>query len=140
MTDYALMNQLLYEGKAPQVKEMTEKALAEGCAVEEILQNGLIAGMSVVGEDFKYNRLYVPQVLIDRPKMGFAVPIGQWFRNDFGSMRTLLLDQLRSREPFGPIPIRRAVVKQLLDEHLSRERDHGQRLFALLTLSIWAGL
>ena len=64
MPDYALMNQLLYEGKAPNVKTMTEEALEEGRDVEEILQDGLIAGMSVVGEDFKYNRLYVPQVLI----------------------------------------------------------------------------
>ena len=64
MPDYALMNQLLYEGKAPKVKEMTEQALADGRHVDEVLQNGLIAGMSVVGEDFKHNRLYVPQVLV----------------------------------------------------------------------------
>ena len=64
MPDYALMNQLLYEGKAPQVKEMTAGALEEGRTAEEILEDGLIAGMSVVGEDFKHNRLYVPQVLI----------------------------------------------------------------------------
>jgi len=64
MTDYALMNQMLYEGKAPLIKEMTEQALAEGLPVEEVLQEGLIAGMGVVGEDFKHNRLYVPQVLV----------------------------------------------------------------------------
>ncbi|MEM7231575.1 MAG: cobalamin-dependent protein [Planctomycetota bacterium] len=64
MVDYAEMNQFLYEGKAPVVGQMTADALAEGRDVEEILQDGLIAGMSVVGEDFKYNRLYVPQVLI----------------------------------------------------------------------------
>ncbi len=58
------MNQALYEGKAAVVKEMTEQALEEGLVVEDILQDGLIAGMSVVGEDFKHNRLYVPQVLI----------------------------------------------------------------------------
>ncbi len=64
MTDYPQMNQTLYEGRAPLVKEMTEKALAEGLNVQEVLEEGLIAGMSVVGEDFKHNRLYVPQVLI----------------------------------------------------------------------------
>ena len=64
MVDYTLMNQLLYEGKAPRVKEMTEQALAEGNDVQEVLQEGLIAGMSVVGEDFKHNRLYVPEVLV----------------------------------------------------------------------------
>ena len=64
MPDYAVMNQLLFEGKAAKVKEMTEKALADKIAVEEVLQDGLIAGMSVVGEDFKHNRVYVPEVLI----------------------------------------------------------------------------
>ncbi|MEE3052738.1 MAG: B12-binding domain-containing protein, partial [Planctomycetota bacterium] len=64
MTDYALMNHLLYIGEADTVREMTEKALKEGLEVDDILQRGLIAGMSVVGEDFKHNRLYVPQVLI----------------------------------------------------------------------------
>ena len=64
MTDYALMNHRLYIGEADSVKEMTEKALEEGLDVDDILQKGLIAGMSVVGEDFKHNRLYVPQVLI----------------------------------------------------------------------------
>src|SRR5947208_1015155 len=43
---------------------MTKEALAEGRPVQEILQDGLIAGMSVVGEDFKHNVIYVPEVLI----------------------------------------------------------------------------
>jgi 5-methyltetrahydrofolate--homocysteine methyltransferase len=64
MPDYALMNQCLYEGKAKEVEQMTKDALAEGKTAQEILSDGLIAGMSVVGEDFKYNILYVPEVLI----------------------------------------------------------------------------
>ena len=64
MPDYALMNQYLYEGKAKEVEQMTNDALAEGRPAQEILNEGLIAGMSVVGEDFKYNVLYVPEVLI----------------------------------------------------------------------------
>ncbi len=75
MTDYALMNQCLYEGKAKEVEQMTRDALAEGRSVQEILSEGLIAGMSVVGEDFKYNILYVPEVLIAARAMkaGMAV-------------------------------------------------------------------
>src|SRR4030042_6201060 len=64
MVYYALMNQCLYEGKAKEVEQMTKDALAEGRSVQKILNEGLIAGMSVVGEDFKYNILYVPEVLI----------------------------------------------------------------------------
>src|SRR3954453_5897528 len=64
MPDYALMNQNLYEGKAKEVEQMTKDALAEGRHFSEVLSDGLIAGMSVVGEDFKHNILYVPEVLI----------------------------------------------------------------------------
>ena len=54
---------------------MAEQALAEGRGAQEVLQEGLIAGMSVVGEDFKHNRVYVPQVLIAARAMkaGMAV-------------------------------------------------------------------
>lgn len=64
MIDYALMNQLLFEGKHEPVKKMTEDALAEGRTAMEVLEEGLIAGMRVVGEDFKHNRIFVPEVLL----------------------------------------------------------------------------
>ncbi len=75
MPDYAVMNQCVYEGKAPEVEQMTKDALAEGRPVKEVLTDGLIAGMSVVGEDFKHNVLYVPEVLIAARAMkaGMAV-------------------------------------------------------------------
>jgi Predicted cobalamin binding protein len=75
MPDYALMNQCLYEGKAKEVEQMTRDALAEGISVQEVLTEGLIAAMSVVGEDFKHNILYVPEVLIAARAMkaGMAV-------------------------------------------------------------------
>ena len=75
MPDYALMNQCLYEGKAKEVEQMTKDALAEGRHFKEVLEQGLIAGMSVVGEDFKHNILYVPEVLIAARAMkaGMAV-------------------------------------------------------------------
>lgn len=75
MPDYALLNQYIYEGKAKEVGEMTQAALDAGRPVQEVLTDGLIAGMSVVGEDFKYNILYVPEVLIAARAMkaGMAV-------------------------------------------------------------------
>ena len=75
MPDYALMNQCLYEGKAKEVEQMTKDALAEGRTVQEVLNEGLIAAMSVVGEDFKHNIVYVPEVLIAARAMkaGMAV-------------------------------------------------------------------
>ncbi len=73
--DYALLNQLLYEGNAKEVERLVREALADGRPVDEVLNEGLIAGMSVVGEDFKYNILYVPEVLVAARAMktGLAV-------------------------------------------------------------------
>ena len=75
MPDYALLNQCLYEGKAKEVEQLVRDALAEGRPAQEILAEGLIAGMSVVGEDFKHNLVYVPEVLIAARAMkaGMAV-------------------------------------------------------------------
>lgn len=75
MADYAQINQFLYEGNAKEVDRLVREALAEGRPVDEVLNDGLIAGMSVVGEDFKYNILYVPEVLVAARAMkaGMAV-------------------------------------------------------------------
>jgi 5-methyltetrahydrofolate--homocysteine methyltransferase len=75
MPDYAQINQFLYEGNAKEVDRLVREALAEGRAVDEVLNLGLISGMAVVGEDFKYNVLYVPEVLVAARAMkaGMAV-------------------------------------------------------------------
>ncbi len=75
MIDYAEMNQLLFEGQHEALKRMTEEALAAGRPPTEVLEEGLIAGMAVVGEDFKHNRIYVPEVLLAARAMkaGMAV-------------------------------------------------------------------
>jgi 5-methyltetrahydrofolate--homocysteine methyltransferase len=99
MVDYALMNQCLYEGKAKEVEQMTIDALAEGRAVQEILNEGLIAGMSVVGEDFKHNVLYVPEVLIAARAMkaGMAVlkPLLSARQSGADRVGTLLMGTVR---------------------------------------------
>ncbi len=75
MVDYQHLNRLLYDGKADELRAMVEQALAEGHSVDEILHRGLIAGMQVVGADFKHNRIFVPQVLVAARAMkaGMAV-------------------------------------------------------------------
>jgi len=54
----------LIKGKADEVKTLVEQAIGEGTAPSDILNNGLLAGMGVVGERFKKNEVYVPEVLI----------------------------------------------------------------------------
>lgn len=87
-------------------------------------------------------RKFLPQQVLDRPKMGFSIPVGEWFRTNLGGMKTLLIDHLGSAEPWGPadlgLQLDRAAVGKLITEHMDSRRDHSQRLFTLLSLSIWA--
>jgi 5-methyltetrahydrofolate--homocysteine methyltransferase len=54
----------LYDGEDQEVAALVQKALDQGMAAEEILADGLIAGMDEVGKDFKAGDLFVPEVLI----------------------------------------------------------------------------
>ena len=54
----------LMKGKANDVKTLVEQALNDGEEPGKILNDGLLAGMSVIGERFKNNEVYVPEVLI----------------------------------------------------------------------------
>ena len=81
--DYAFMNQLLYTGKAKEIYDLTNQYIHEwNLPVEEVLENGLIAGMAVVGEDFKNNVIYVPEVLIAARAMKSGMKIIQPILSD----------------------------------------------------------
>lgn len=54
----------LMKGKAPETKALVEQALKDGEAPGQILNEGLLAGMNVIGQRFKKNEVYVPEVLI----------------------------------------------------------------------------
>ncbi len=54
----------LQQGRAKNVKELVQKALDEGIDAKAVLDEGLLAGMSIIGQKFKNNEVYVPDVLI----------------------------------------------------------------------------
>ena len=57
------------------VKELVQKAIDAGAVVEEILNQGLLAGMNIIGEKFKNNEVYVPEVLVAARAMGMGTQI-----------------------------------------------------------------
>lgn len=62
-------------GRRKNVKECCETALKEGCSAKAILNDGLIAGMMAIGEKFKRNEVYVPEVLIAARAMNAGVEV-----------------------------------------------------------------
>jgi len=64
MADLAVLAETLIAGNRDKVAELVKEALDEGVGPKEILEEGLIAGMNVIGKRFKANEVYVPEVLI----------------------------------------------------------------------------
>lgn len=77
---------------------------------------------------------YVPRHLVERPKCGFGIPIGDWLRGQLREWAESLLDERRLlREGFlNPIPIRQAWA-----EHLSGRRNHQYELWVILMFQAW---
>ncbi len=64
MVSLSAISESLQKGKAEDVKNMVAQALEEKIEAEKILEEGLIAGMDVIGGRFKRNEIYIPEVLI----------------------------------------------------------------------------
>ena len=65
----------LQKGKAKVVKELVQQAIDEGIPVQQILNDGLLAGMDVVGEKFKNNEVFVPEVLVAARAMNMGAQL-----------------------------------------------------------------
>jgi asparagine synthase (glutamine-hydrolysing) len=79
-------------------------------------------------------RVGVPSEVLNRPKQGFALPLGTWMCGELKELvSTTLLDaQTLQRGYFQP-----SGVKRMLDEHLQGRRDHSARLWRLLIFELW---
>lgn len=69
------ISQFVQKGRMKNVKELVSQALDDGISAKEILNDGLIAGMMVIGEKFKNNQVYVPEVLIAARAMNQGVSV-----------------------------------------------------------------
>jgi len=76
----------------------------------------------------------LPAEVFRRPKMGFAVPIGDWLR---GQLRPMLHDLVLGPSSFASSHFRMPAVQRLVEDHEQQKADHSQRLYALLMMELW---
>lgn len=76
----------------------------------------------------------IPKEIFTRPKMGFGIPIGKWFREDFRPLvhDTMLADDAKIQRFF-----RREPITEMVAAHEAGEQNHGYRLWNLLILETW---
>jgi len=101
---------------------------------------GLPATWKLRGGQQKYifrklaERVGVPQLALNRPKQGFALPLVHWIRNELKDliMSVLLEPRTLQRGYFNPEGVRR-----LLEEHFRERRNHSDGIWRLLILELW---
>ena len=76
----------------------------------------------------------LPDSILNRPKKGFGIPIGDWFR---GRLRDMLQDTLHERRIREGGILRPAAVKSLIDDHLAGRRDNRKPLWTLFMFELW---
>ena len=77
---------------------------------------------------------WLPPRILTRPKVGFRLPVNEWFR---GPMRDYLLDHLRGSSSLTRGYYNARTLDALVDEHLDGRQNHEKLLWALLNLEIW---
>lgn len=76
----------------------------------------------------------LPKAILDRPKLGFRMPVKEWFR---GPMRDYLYDHLTGPDSKTRDYFRRDMLDKLLNEHMQKTRNNEKLLWSLLNLEIW---
>ncbi len=76
----------------------------------------------------------LPEAILARPKVGFRVPVDEWFR---GPMREYLLEHLTGKDSRTKAYYHRAALDQMLADHIKGRQNHEKLLWCLLSLEIW---
>ncbi len=79
-------------------------------------------------------RRVLPKSILDRPKVGFRVPVNEWFR---GKMREYLCDHLTGETSLTRTYYQRSELNRVLREHLDGRQNHEKLLWSLLNLELW---
>ena len=82
------ISEQLQKGKAKVVKTLVQQAIDEGISAQMILEQGLMAGMDVIGEKFRNNEVFVPEVLVAARAMNAGTALLKPILNQDGATVT----------------------------------------------------
>ena len=85
MVDLNEVCELLQKGRAKNVKALVQQAVDEGMNPKQILDEGLLSGMMIVGEKFKNNEVFVPEVLVAARAMNAGLSILEPLLTEMGN-------------------------------------------------------
>jgi asparagine synthase (glutamine-hydrolysing) len=147
----SLLNQLLYVDLFTYLHEllMKQDQMSMAASIESrvpFLDHPLVEFTATLPERLKLRggttkyilreamRDFLPPEILSRSKMGFPVPVGRWFREGYAGLLNefVLGERAAARGLFDP-----ATTRTIVAEHASRERDHTERLWALVNVEVW---
>ncbi len=147
----SLLNKLLYADIKTYLHEllMKQDQMSMAASIESrvpFLDHKLVEFSAALPERMKLRGLktkYIlresmkgklPDAILNRPKMGFPVPVGAWFRGEYRSILEdhVLGERASARGIFDPL-----FVRQLIDEHMAGAANHSERLWSLVNFEIW---
>jgi asparagine synthase (glutamine-hydrolysing) len=76
----------------------------------------------------------LPAEILERPKIGFRVPVNEWFRT---GMREFLYDHLAGSDSQTAVYYNRPALLGLLNDHTAGRQNHEKVLWSLLSLEVW---
>ena len=153
MIDPKQIAENLINGQAPKVKELVEQALKDGLTPGQILKEGLIEGMNVVGTRFKANEFYIPEVLVaaramhagmdilkpllgksgDKPTVKFMIGTVKGDLHDIGKN---LVGMMMEGAGFEVIDVGIDVSPEKFVEAVKEKKPHVVGMSALLTTTM----
>ena len=77
---------------------------------------------------------YLPPEIVDRPKIGFKVPLDRWFR---GAMLPIVRRALLGDDSFVAAELNRPAIERLVDRHVAGVANEELRIWTLLSLEVW---
>jgi asparagine synthase (glutamine-hydrolysing) len=147
----SLLNQLLYVDTKTYLQEllMKQDQMSMAASIESrvpFLDHKLVEFTARLPERLKlhgWTTKYVlrrsmkgllPDTILNRPKMGFPVPVGRWFREQY---RSLIDEYVLSQRTLDRGIFNREVVEQIVADHQKGVRNNADRLWSLLTFEMW---